>query len=98
MSFSGSPTVSPVTAALCFSLPLPVVSVLGSSSIVFLALSQAPPALAMKTASNWPTTIMPPRKPARAIDAQAVADQDRHQHGQQTRADQFLLGRRRCRC
>ena len=29
VSFSGSPTVSPVTAALCFSLPLPVVSVLG---------------------------------------------------------------------
>ena len=65
VSFSGSPTVSPVTAALCVSEPLPV-AVRGSSSIIFLALSQAPPALAMKTASSWPTTIMPARKPPRA--------------------------------
>ena len=36
------------------------------SSIIFLALSQAPPALAMKTASSWPERIMPARKPPRA--------------------------------
>ena len=47
----------------------------------------------MKTASNWPTTIMPARKPARAIRPQAEADEDRREHGQQARADQFLLGR-----
>ena len=69
VSLSGSPTVSPVTAALCFSLPLPVLAA-GSPArprSVFLALSQAPPALAMKTASNCPVTIMPARKPARAM-------------------------------
>ena len=36
VSLSGSPTVSPVTAALCFSEPLPVISVRGSSSISLL--------------------------------------------------------------
>ena len=32
----------------------------------FLGIVPMPPALAIKTASNWPTTIMPPRKPAKA--------------------------------
>jgi len=39
---------------------------LGSSSIDFLALSQAPPALAMNTARSWPLRMMPARNPPRA--------------------------------
>src|SRR5205814_2286915 len=66
VSFSGSPTVSPVTLALCFSECLPVVAVFGSSSIIFLALSQAPPALDMNTARSWPDRIMPAKNPPRA--------------------------------
>ena len=47
VSLSGSPTVSPVTEALWASLPFPPYT---PSSIIFLALSQAPPAFAMKSA------------------------------------------------
>ena len=42
VSFSGSPTVSPTTAALCSSEPLPPRL---PASMYFLALSQAPPEL-----------------------------------------------------
>ena len=67
VSFSGSPTMSPVTLALqCFSLPFPPNFVFGSSSIIFLALSQAPPALDMKTANSWPVRIIPARNPPSA--------------------------------
>ena len=54
VSLSGSPTVSPTTLALCRSEPLPVFLARsrGSSSIAFLALSQAPPPLAINTASS----------------------------------------------
>src|SRR5262245_55006318 len=47
VSLKGSPTVSPTTAALWGSEPLPPRA---PASICFLALSQAPPALAMKRA------------------------------------------------
>ncbi len=46
VSLNGSPTVSPTTVAACSGLPFSFSSV----STIFLALSQAPPALAMKTA------------------------------------------------
>jgi hypothetical protein len=46
VSLKGSPTVSPTTVAACNSVPLARNSV----STTFLALSQAPPALAMKIA------------------------------------------------
>ena len=62
------------------------------SSIIFLALSQAPPALAMNTARSCPTRIMPARKPPRAYGPSRKPTSDRGQDGQQGRADQLLLG------
>ena len=46
VSLNGSPTVSPTTVASCKGVPF----ALSSVSTIFLALSQAPPALAMKIA------------------------------------------------
>ena len=64
VSLRGSPTVSPMTEALCASDPLPPYR---PSSIVFFALSHAPPEkVAMKTASSWPERMTPARKPPRA--------------------------------
>mmetsp|Transcript_12780 Transcript_12780/g.26391 ORF Transcript_12780/g.26391 Transcript_12780/m.26391 type:complete len:203 (+) Transcript_12780:202-810(+) len=51
VSLHGSPTVSPVTAALCASLPLPPCLPVSTS---FFALSQAPPALSRKMAMSRP--------------------------------------------
>ena len=59
VSLKGSPTVSPTTVASCSGVPLACSSV----STIFLALSQAPPALAMKTAWNSPLMAMPIRYP-----------------------------------
>ncbi len=58
VSLNGSPTVSPMTAALCASLPLPPKC---PSSMYFLALSQAPPEFDSITASSWPVRIAPAR-------------------------------------
>ena len=63
VSLKGSPTVSPTTAALWASLPLPPWL---PSSMYFLALSQAPPALDMKMASSTPVTREPASRPPRA--------------------------------
>lgn len=69
VSFNGSPTVSPTTAALWISVPLvtflPFSSIMAPLSMYFLALSQAPPVLAAETAIWTPLTIAPGRKPAR---------------------------------
>jgi len=46
VSLKGSPTVSPTTTAACSGVPL----AFSSTSTTFFALSQAPPALAMKMA------------------------------------------------
>ena len=46
VSLKGSPTVSPMTVAACSG----VFFILSSTSTTFLALSQAPPAFAMKIA------------------------------------------------
>src|SRR3989339_841481 len=51
VSLYGSPTVSPVTAALCASEPLPPKV---PSSMYFLALSQAPPPEVIEIATNIP--------------------------------------------
>ena len=61
VSLKGSPTVSPVTAALCASEPLYVISplIITPASKDFLALSQAPPALFWKTAQSTPETVTP---------------------------------------
>src|SRR6266542_564457 len=56
VSLNGSPTVSPTTAALWASDPLPPRL---PSSIYFLALSQAPPLLAMNSARKTPMRVAP---------------------------------------
>lgn len=64
VSLKGSPTVSPTMVALWLSLPLPSK---WPSSIIFLALSHAPPELDMKTARVKPAAKPPvsrPRTPA----------------------------------
>ena len=63
VSLNGSPTVSPMTAALWHSEPLPPCS---PDSMYFLALSQAPPALDIKTAMAKPVTVPPPSRPTTA--------------------------------
>src|SRR5207249_1228210 len=63
VSLWGSPTVSPVTAALCASEPLPPS---WPSSMYFLALSQAPPEFDRNTAMSWPVRMTAARKAPRA--------------------------------
>lgn len=69
VSFNGSPTVSPTTAALWMSVPfvtfLPFSSIIAPLSMYFLALSQAPPVLAAEIAIWTPLTIAPGKNPAR---------------------------------
>ena len=55
--------VSPITAALCSSDPLPAPP---PASIYFFALSQAPPELAINIASKNPVTRAPAKKPPKA--------------------------------
>src|SRR5476651_2021031 len=64
VSLYGSPTVSPVTAALCASEPLPPK---WPSSIYFLALSQAPPPVVIEIATNRPVTMVPTSRPPSAF-------------------------------
>ena len=61
VSLNGSPTVSPTTVALCTSPPLPPKL---PSSTYFLALSHAPPALAMNMASTNPQLSPPVSRPS----------------------------------
>lgn len=70
VSFKGSPTVSPVTAALCSSDPFPLTSPLyekAPDSMYFLALSQAPPELADEIAMATPEIKIPGKTPATAV-------------------------------
>jgi hypothetical protein len=62
VSLNGSPTVSPTTAALWASEPLPPRL---PSSIHFLALSQAPPPLNIIRPRTTPVRVAPARKPPR---------------------------------
>ena len=59
VSLKGSPTVSPITVALCASEPLPPKC---PSSTNFFALSHAPPELERNTAIKVPVAIVPARK------------------------------------
>ena len=63
VSLKGSPTVSPTTAALCVSVPLPPKL---PFSIYFFALSHAPPEFADEIASTPPETSEPAKIPATA--------------------------------
>ena len=59
VSLNGSPTVSPITVAAWSALPFSF----RSTSTIFLALSQAPPAFAMNTAWNSPNSAIEIRYP-----------------------------------
>src|SRR5690606_16434797 len=63
VSLNGSPTVSPTTAALCASEPLPPCAPV---SMYCFALSQAPPELEDDRAMTTPQTSEPARRPASA--------------------------------
>jgi hypothetical protein len=70
VSFKGSPTISPITAALWISLPLVTTYpkfVIRPASIYFFALSQAPPVLDAEIAIWTPLTIAPGKKPNKAL-------------------------------
>ena len=70
VSFKGSPTVSPITAAMWISLPFLTTCPLWfirPASMYFLALSQAPPVLEAEIAICTPLTIAPGRKPNSAL-------------------------------
>ena len=62
VSFNGSPTVSPTTAASCAGEPLPCPSI-APYSMYFLPLSHAPPALPVKIASMIAERVAPIRRP-----------------------------------
>src|SRR5205809_2576899 len=69
VSLNGSPTVSPTTAALCGSEPLPPSA---PPSMCFLALSHAPPALAMNSASITPVNVAPASMPPSAYSPSSL--------------------------
>ncbi len=54
VSLNGSPTVSPTTVAACSGVPF----CFSSTSTIFFALSQAPPAFAMKIAWYRPNSAI----------------------------------------
>merc|ERR1712238_527052 len=66
VSFSGSPTVSPVTEFLCASEPLQNSLPRPPAEMYFLELSQAPPVLLMEMASCTLETSAPDRSPAQS--------------------------------
>src|SRR6202008_4142505 len=70
VSLYGSPTVSPVTAALWASEPLPP---WWPSSMYFLALSHAPPPAVIEMATKRPVTMMPSSIAPSAAKAEAWA-------------------------
>src|SRR5205823_7735017 len=59
VSLNGSPTVSPTTVAACSGVPF----AFSSTSTIFFALSQAPPAFAMKIAWKSPNSAIEMRYP-----------------------------------
>jgi len=71
VSFNGSPTVSPITAASCsfdfLPFTFPSLSLNYPDSIYFLALSQAPPALADDIAIDTPEIKIPGKTPATQV-------------------------------
>ena len=70
VSLRGSPTVSPTTAALWISLPLPTTApmfLINPASMYFFALSQAPPVFDAEIAIWTPLTMAPGKKPMSAL-------------------------------
>lgn len=70
VSLRGSPTVSPITAALWIYVPFVIFypfTTIKPASMYFLALSQAPPVLEAEIAIWTPLTIAPGKNPIRAL-------------------------------
>jgi hypothetical protein len=89
VSLNGSPTVSPMTAALWASLPLPP---WWPSSMYFLALSQAPPELLQVVGHQLADEDDGGEEAAEGLPPDAEADDDRRQHGEQGRRGQLPQG------
>jgi hypothetical protein len=75
VSLSGSPIVSPITAALWIYEPFfttfPSSSFINPASMYFLALSHAPPVFDDEIAIWTPLTIAPGKNPRRALESNA---------------------------
>ena len=82
VSLNGSPTVSPMTAALWASLPLPP---WWPSSMYFLALSHAPPALRQVVGHQLADEDDRGEERAERVEVDAEADDDRREHREQGR-------------
>src|SRR5207247_3813994 len=91
VSLLGSPTVSPVTEALCASEPFPPS---WPSSMYFLALSQAAPPLVICRARKSPVMMAPSSIPPSAR-AEDEAHCQRGQHRDDAWQDHLALRRRR---
>ena len=89
VSLKGSPTVSPTTAALCCSEPLPP---WWPDSIYFLALSQAPPALDINTAMAKPVTDTPPSRPTTPVGPRIRPVTMGNDDGQQSGGHHLMQG------
>ncbi len=89
VSLNGSPTVSPTTAALWTSLPLPPSC---PSSMYFLALSHAPPAFAIIKPVTTPMPSAPCEESPQRFCAQQEAYRQRRNH--RNRAGQNHLAQR----
>ena len=87
VSLKGSPTVSPTTAALWVSDPLPPWC---PDSMYFLALSQAPPALDDASAMTRPETEGPGKDTREGLHAEERADDDGRRDDEDRRLDHFL--------
>ena len=86
VSLNGSPTVSPMTAALWASEPLPPS---WPSSMYFLALSHAPPALRQVVGHELAGEDDRGQEGAEGEVADAEADDHRREHGEQGRGGQL---------
>ena len=86
VSLNGSPTVSPMTAALWASQPLPPWL---PSSMYFLALSHAPPALRQVVGHQLADEDDRGEERAERLPVDAEADDHRGEHGEQGRGGQL---------
>ena len=86
VSLNGSPTVSPMTAALWASVPLPP---WWPSSMYFLALSHAPPALRQVVGHQLADEDDRGEERAEGEEVDAEADDHRREHGEQRRGGQL---------
>ena len=93
VSLNGSPTVSPTTAALCASQPLPPCA---PASMYFLALSQAPPGVGHEDGEREPGDQRAGEEPAERIDADEADDQ-RHDDGERAGHDHLAAATPRWR-